>query len=563
MFWCAYKAAGVAPPVALYVDCGCCKQLGETKLKARFSEWPDLIVRLDIWHFMQRLAVGCTTDAHQLYPTFMARMSACIFEWDAGDVNKLREAKRAQLNEQGWPHLSEKQLDWHITKAELELHCRRRTRGEDETIRLLDQLIGELMTDRGKDALGVPLLDPIKMQHIWRVQKRQCIQDPPGLALYTQTGTIIKGGVQLQTLRCARGSTSLESFHLHLNRFIPGNSASSLLFQMYLLDGLHRWNQNRAAAAVEVNSLGLWRAASQCELIGLQYLLRQNNEPLQDMSPDSEEARELLTHLDEQVPLETDEGLGKIAFSDATLTDLQIEADTSLLLVHKTPAELVQSASTHLSAVQPASTHLPVQPQSTHLSVVQPESTYQPVQPQSTHLSAVQPASTYLSVQPESTHLPVQPQSTHLSAVQPASTHLPVQPQSTHLSAVQIASTHLSAVQPASTYLFSHSPLTCLLSSLRPLTCRSSLSPLTCLSSLRPLTCLLSSLRPLTCLFSHSPLTCLLSSLRSLICLLAHLHLHSKLYVKYSGSIMIVVNASCKRILKLFSRQWTSMVCLA
>lgn len=272
----------MAPPVALYVDCACCKESGDTKLKARFSGWPDLIVRLDIWHFMRRLAVGCTTDAHQLYPTFMARMSACIFEWDAGDVKKLREAKRAQLAEQGWPHLSERQLDRHITKAELELHCRRRTRGEEETIRLLDQLISELMTDRGKDALGVPLLDPIRMEHIWRVQKRhvKCIQDPPGLALYTQTGTIIKGGIQLQTLRCARGSTSLESFHCHLNRFIPGmcnpimllclhisflilllthsgNSANSLNFQMYLLDGLHRWNQNRAAAAVEVDTLGL------------------------------------------------------------------------------------------------------------------------------------------------------------------------------------------------------------------------------------------------------------------------------------------------------------------
>ncbi|MEQ2198408.1 hypothetical protein XENOCAPTIV_012455, partial [Xenoophorus captivus] len=84
------SSAGVDPPVALYVDCGCCKEVSETKLKARFSEWPNLIVRLDTWHFMQRLAVGYTTDAHQLYPTFMARMLACIFEWDAADVNKLR-----------------------------------------------------------------------------------------------------------------------------------------------------------------------------------------------------------------------------------------------------------------------------------------------------------------------------------------------------------------------------------------------------------------------------------------------------------------------------------------
>ena len=92
-----YKRAGVAPPIALYVDCGCCKEVGETKLKERFSGWPDLIVRLDIWHFMRHLAVGCTTDAHQLYPTFMGRMSACIFEWDAGDLALLRKVKIDQL----------------------------------------------------------------------------------------------------------------------------------------------------------------------------------------------------------------------------------------------------------------------------------------------------------------------------------------------------------------------------------------------------------------------------------------------------------------------------------
>ncbi|TDG99988.1 hypothetical protein EPR50_G00200470 [Perca flavescens] len=49
---------------------------------------------------------------------------------------------------------------------------------------------------------------------------------------------------------CARGSTSLESFHCHLKRFIPGTSANALNFQLYLLEGLSRWNQDRGTAAV-------------------------------------------------------------------------------------------------------------------------------------------------------------------------------------------------------------------------------------------------------------------------------------------------------------------------
>lgn len=173
---------------------------------------------------MRRLAVGVTTDAHQLYPTFMARLSACIFEWDAGDISELRKAKRAQLVQQGWPVPTEREVDRHITKEELALHCRRKTRGEETTIHLLEQLFTELMGDKGNDALGVPLLDAVRMQHIWDVQKRHvsCIQDPPGVPLYTVTGSLTKGGLSLKTFRCARGSTSLESFHCHLNRFIPG-----------------------------------------------------------------------------------------------------------------------------------------------------------------------------------------------------------------------------------------------------------------------------------------------------------------------------------------------------
>ncbi|KAJ8341956.1 hypothetical protein SKAU_G00342470 [Synaphobranchus kaupii] len=97
-----YTQAGVAPPQLLYVDCGCCVEAGgESKLKTRFSGWPDLVVRLDIYHFLRRLAGGCTTDAHHLYPTFMASLSVCIFEWDPADVALLRMAKREQLRQEG------------------------------------------------------------------------------------------------------------------------------------------------------------------------------------------------------------------------------------------------------------------------------------------------------------------------------------------------------------------------------------------------------------------------------------------------------------------------------
>lgn len=105
---------------------------------------------------------------------------------------------------------------------------------------------------------------------------KNCIQCLPSLSLY-QTRTLKKGTKTLPMYRCARGSTSLESFHLHLNRFIPGEitvcgsilflltctdselyvigtSANDVHCQAFLLKGLYRWNQDRASQAVEVEA---------------------------------------------------------------------------------------------------------------------------------------------------------------------------------------------------------------------------------------------------------------------------------------------------------------------
>ncbi len=73
------------------------------------------------------------------------------------------------------------------------------------------------------DTLGVPLLEE-DVSDIWKEEKRHiaCIQDPECYQLYTKTGGLSKGGVLLPVFQCARGTTSLESFHSHLKNFIPG-----------------------------------------------------------------------------------------------------------------------------------------------------------------------------------------------------------------------------------------------------------------------------------------------------------------------------------------------------
>lgn len=192
-----------------------------------FEEWDHLLVRLDIWHFMRRFAVGCSSESHALYASFMSRLSSCIFEWNMGDYNQLKAAKLSELQSKGVWQLGEDIVNLHLTKKELQQHCRRRTRGVEVTTNELQKVLDLFSSDKGKDTMGIPLMDPETTRQIWAEQQKHvaCIQDPEGpFQLYTKTGTLRKGGKDLPVYRCARGSTSLESFHLHINRFIPGKT---------------------------------------------------------------------------------------------------------------------------------------------------------------------------------------------------------------------------------------------------------------------------------------------------------------------------------------------------
>ncbi|XP_036002873.1 uncharacterized protein LOC110368347 [Fundulus heteroclitus] len=195
--------------------------------------------------------------------------------------------------------LSDPEVIQRISKEEWRFQCRRRTRGAVDTAILLQNLFDTFRGPAGRNTLNIPLLDDLRIQDIWDTQIRHlsCIQDPPGLQ---------------------EGSASLESFHLHLNRFIPGTSASARYFQAFLVDGVVRWNEDRAAAAAPVEAaeekasllsysghlkhalnqksqrvLGLQLvedftkpAAYIGELIGLEFLFTQTGSVFEDISKD-------------------------------------------------------------------------------------------------------------------------------------------------------------------------------------------------------------------------------------------------------------------------------------
>ena len=105
-----------------------------------------------------------------------------------------------------------------LSRQELQKHCRRQTRGTEETIDAIESLL--LAFSPATDALGMPLFRE-EMKAIWEEQRHHvmCLQDPPSVQLYTEVSKLTKGGVLLPVYRCARGTTSLESFHLHLARY--------------------------------------------------------------------------------------------------------------------------------------------------------------------------------------------------------------------------------------------------------------------------------------------------------------------------------------------------------
>ena len=216
-----YRDGEVDEPELLYVDRDCC---GSSSIKKQLREWKNTTVRLDIWHFMRRFSAGCTTDAHHLYGTFMGMLSHCIFQWDPNDLKELLSAKRSQLEAMGVRDMSDEDLIKRVSRDELALHCRRSTRGEKETTSLISRLLEAFDGDKGRNTQGVPLIDSQRMREVWDAQKKHiaCIQDPANYELYIETGKVKKGGIPLPVYRCARGSTSLECFHLYLARFIPG-----------------------------------------------------------------------------------------------------------------------------------------------------------------------------------------------------------------------------------------------------------------------------------------------------------------------------------------------------
>ena len=104
-----YLDANQVPPRLLYTDRDCCSDENDagSRYHKLFHSWVKMLVRLDIWHWMKRIAAGAL-DSHPLYPSFLRQLSGCIFEWDQDDYRELSDAKREEMEMKGIKNPSDK-----------------------------------------------------------------------------------------------------------------------------------------------------------------------------------------------------------------------------------------------------------------------------------------------------------------------------------------------------------------------------------------------------------------------------------------------------------------------
>ena len=202
-----YQKAKVEQPKVLYVDRGCCTSTSmPSSIKQLFLNLPNLVVRMNIYyHFMRRIASGCTSENHPLYGCSMASLSFSIYEWDPSDLDALYKAKKEDFVQNGGTNADNYDPEKHVMKQELARHCRRTARNSEETKEVISQLLETFKSAR--DSLGAPLQRP-EIDAIWKEQAKHynCISDPDSVKLYRIVQTLQKGDTQLPVYRCARSS---------------------------------------------------------------------------------------------------------------------------------------------------------------------------------------------------------------------------------------------------------------------------------------------------------------------------------------------------------------------
>ena len=189
-------------------------------------------VLLDVYHFMKRYPVP---KLHPLYALFVNMLRDAIFIVSSDDLGAIKQV----LMSRG---LSEEQIkrlpsSYFVSKGRV-----RRRIPESDTLskRVNSVVLFFKQLDPTFITPAVLKCHESCMTHLLN----GCLSDHPDVQLYFEHE--VGNAMLFKKLKCARGSSQLEGFHAHVANATSGKIMSPQLFDLLLLEMVHRWNTDRA-----------------------------------------------------------------------------------------------------------------------------------------------------------------------------------------------------------------------------------------------------------------------------------------------------------------------------
>ncbi|XP_023194942.1 uncharacterized protein LOC102233567 [Xiphophorus maculatus] len=197
----------------------------------------NIVVKLDLFHCLQRFSRECTSEHHPLFSTFCQLLSAAFSVVDEEDLKKLKEA-----------YVSCGIVPPNPTKQHIREHCRTKIPPPTKLLDRVERVMKHFHL--AKDPNDVPLFK-FSMLKTWRIQRvhilRGCLSDPElseGI-MYRHGGTLqlnhVPGeGAKVPIWIPVRGTSQQEGYHFHQAQWVTGNVVSTELFQAQGMTGVVR-----------------------------------------------------------------------------------------------------------------------------------------------------------------------------------------------------------------------------------------------------------------------------------------------------------------------------------
>ena len=221
-----------ACPAAAYVDDECCGAWA-----AVFSRvWLRAAVRLDGMHALKRLTRTTVSPKHPWHRKFCVMLSAAIYTYDEAEAHRLANARiRAGLGE----HLPTNVKSKHAPRAVVDpcSVCIRIERVLKAFADTRHNASGELLTQRTARA--------------WACLRTHvlagCLCDPPDVDMnvFDKHDDIVIAGETFHTFHSRRGTSPLEGFHSHQQKWLGACKHAADAASALMSDGSLRWNRRR------------------------------------------------------------------------------------------------------------------------------------------------------------------------------------------------------------------------------------------------------------------------------------------------------------------------------